>query len=155
MSDRWILLVFRLPRDPSAPRLAAWRSLRRLGAAFLQDGVAALPLDSRTREQLEWLADQIIEDGGEAHVWLAQPASPRQGRELAMRHAEAVADEYLAVAREADVALDRDAVVRRRTVRRLRRELRRIGARDYFPPPERTHAIEAVERLAALEAVPA
>ena len=39
---------------------------------------------------------------------------------------------------------------RRRTLSRLRRELRRIRARDYFPPPERQLAQEAVEELAEL-----
>jgi hypothetical protein len=32
----------------------------------------------------------------------------------------------------------------------LRRELRRIRARDYFPPPERERAERAVEELATL-----
>jgi hypothetical protein len=34
-------------------------------------------------------------------------------------------------------------------VKRLRREMRRIRARDYFPPPERESAQRAVEELAA------
>jgi hypothetical protein len=38
---------------------------------------------------------------------------------------------------------------RKRTVARLRRELRRIHARDYFPPPQREEAQQAVEALAA------
>ena len=39
---------------------------------------------------------------------------------------------------------------RRRTLGRLRRELRRIRARDYFPPPERELAQQAVDELAAV-----
>jgi hypothetical protein len=35
---QWVLLAYRLPREPSAPRLAVWRSLKRLGAAQLLDG---------------------------------------------------------------------------------------------------------------------
>jgi hypothetical protein len=34
-------------------------------------------------------------------------------------------------------------------VGRLRRELRRIGERDHFPPPERDEAKAAVEALAS------
>jgi hypothetical protein len=41
-------------------------------------------------------------------------------------------------------------VQRRRTLARLRRELRRIKARDYFPPPERELAQQAVDDLAAV-----
>jgi hypothetical protein len=41
------MLVYRLPREPSTPRITLWRKLRRLGVAQVVDGVAALPLDSR------------------------------------------------------------------------------------------------------------
>jgi hypothetical protein len=37
----------------------------------------------------------------------------------------------------------------RRTIQRLRRELRRISRRDYFPPQERRAARAAVDALAA------
>jgi hypothetical protein len=48
----------------------------------------------------------------------------------------------------AESALESGEVQRRRTLARLRRELRRVGSRDYFPPPERDGARAAVERLA-------
>ena len=70
--DRWVFLSYRLPRDPSAPRLAVWRRLKRLGVAQLLDGLVALPADSRNREQLEWTAEQVTESGGEAAIWLAE-----------------------------------------------------------------------------------
>jgi hypothetical protein len=41
-----------------------------------------------------------------------------------------------------------DTVARRRSLRRLRRQVREIRRRDYFPPVEREHARDAVERLA-------
>ena len=58
-----MLLAYRLPREPSTPRSALWRKLRRLGAVQVLDGLAALPLDARNREQLEWLADEVVEAG--------------------------------------------------------------------------------------------
>src|SRR4051812_50222715 len=61
---RWVLLSYRLPREPSTPRIAVWRRLRRLGAVQIGDGVAALPLDDRTREQFDWLANDVEEAGG-------------------------------------------------------------------------------------------
>ena len=69
----WVLLGYKVPREPSTPRIALWRALRRLGAVQVLDGLVALPADSRTREQLEWLADAVLEAGGEASVWLARP----------------------------------------------------------------------------------
>jgi hypothetical protein len=145
-----VLLAYRLPREPSTPRSALWRRLRRLGAAQVLDGLAALPLDARNREQLEWLAEEVVEAGGEATIWIGELASAAQERELATQMAEAVAAEYRALTVEAAAAREQAPGRRRRTLGRLRRELRRIRARDYFPPRERELAQQAVEELAAL-----
>jgi hypothetical protein len=152
----WVLLCYRLPREPSTPRIALWRKLRQLGAAQLLDGLVALPADSRTREQLEWLADQVGEAGGAAEVWVAQPGAAAQERRLIERMRRRIADEYGAVAAAAAEALSEDLGRRKRTLARLRQEFRRVRRRDYFPPPEREQARAAVERLAeSLKEVPA
>jgi ChrB-like protein len=144
-----VQLAYRLPREPSTPRIAVWRRLRRLGAVQIVDGLVALPRDSRTQEQLEWLADEIADAGGEATVWVATPGSAAHERALAERMATSVAAEYRAVIDAAETARERDATARRRTVSRLRRTLRAIRGRDFFPPPERELATTAVEELAA------
>src|SRR6266571_7951479 len=146
----WVLLAYRLPREPSTPRSALWRKLRRLGAAQVLDGLAALPLDARNRELLEWLADEVVEASGEATIWVGELASAAQEHELASRMAESVAAEYRTLIADATAALSERAGRRRRTLGRLRRELRRIRARDYFPPPERELAQQAVDALADL-----
>jgi hypothetical protein len=146
----WVLLAYRLPREPSTPRSALWRKLRRLGAVQVLDGLAALPLDARNREQLEWLAGEAVEAGGEATIWVGELGSAAQERELAARMAEAVAVDYRALIEQAAAARDQPAGQRQRTLKRLRRELRRTRARDYFPPPQRELAQQALEELAAL-----
>jgi hypothetical protein len=143
----WVLLAYRLPREPSAPRLAVWRKLKRLGVAQLLDGLVGLPLDSRNREQLEWIADQVVEAGGEASIWTATPAAPAQEREIAAAMQSSIAEQYLNVVEQARRA--EQAEGNRRILGRLRRELGRIERRDYFPPPERRQARVAVEELAA------
>jgi hypothetical protein len=60
----WVALSYRLPREPSRPRLAVWRRLKRLGAVVLHDSVWVLPADAKTREAFEWLAEEIEEQGG-------------------------------------------------------------------------------------------
>jgi hypothetical protein len=143
------MLAYRVPRSPSTPRIAIWRKLKRLGVAQLLDGLVALPLDSRTREALEWMADDVVAAGGEASVWVARPGSLSQERALATRMAEAIASEYEAIATEAQPAAELEPWLRRRTLARLRRELHRIRRRDFFPPSEREQAEAAVAQLAA------
>lgn len=150
---RWVLLAYRLPREPSNPRVGVWRKLERLGVARLGDGLVALPADARTREQLDWLAEEILEASGAATVWLATPGSAAQERAIAAAMRAARAAEYRAVTDQALSAAGAGAMERRRTARRLRGELRRIARRDFFPPPEREAARAAVDALAVKPAV--
>lgn len=145
---QWVMLVYRMPRVPSGPRIAVWRRLERLGVARLGDGVVALPADARTREQLDWIAAEVLAAGGSGTVWLSTPATAAQERETAAAMRAARAAEYQAVTAEAEGAVSRPAAERARVVRRLREELRRIGRRDFFPPPERDTARVAVRALA-------
>jgi Protein ChrB, N-terminal len=143
----WVLLAYRIPREPSTPRISVWRKLRRLGTAQLGDGLVALPKDARTKEQLEWIADEVLEAGGEANLWIARAGSIGQERSLASGMAAAVAEEYQAVIEAADAARSESGSAQRRSAARLRRELHRIGQRDHFPPAEREKAHRAVEGL--------
>jgi hypothetical protein len=145
----WVLLAYRMPREPSTPRITVWRKLKRLGVAQLLDGLVALPADERTREQLEWIADEVVAAGGTATVWLGRPGSAAQQRTIAASMSAAVADDYTAVLAAANDAAGADEAERRRTLARLRRELHRIGQRDHFPPSERDAARRAVNRLSA------
>jgi len=145
----WVLLSYRVPREPSAPRIAIWRKLKRLGVAQLGDGLVGLPADARTREQLEWIAEEVTDHGGEAALWLGHPLDPAARSALAGRMTAAVAAEYDAVAAEATAAQQGDLAARRRVLVRLRRDLRRIQGRDFFSTPQRDAARAAVEDLAA------
>jgi hypothetical protein len=146
---RWVLLSYRLPREPSTPRIGVWRKLERLGVARLGDGLVALPADARTREQFDWLAEEVTEAGGVATVWLATPGSGAQERVIAEGMRAARAAEYQAVTEQARAAASATGAERMRSARRLRGELRRIARRDFFPPAEREAARAAVDALAA------
>lgn len=149
----WVLLAYRMPREPSTPRIAVWRKLRRLGVVQVVDGLVALPADARTREQLEWLADEVLTAGGEATVWLGRLGSGAQEREMAGRMAASIAEEYLALVYDAEQAATAPSGPRSRTLSRLRREYRKVTARDFFPPPEREVARLAIARLAEVAEV--
>jgi len=152
---QWVLLAYRLPREPSTPRITLWRKLRRVGAVQVLDGLAGLPLTPRTREQFEWLADEVIEADGEASVWMAAPLSAAEERDLTSRLTRAIVDEYSAITTAAQAALREPSLARRRMLARLRRELRRIDERDYVLPSARNDAHAAVAALTAALEVPA
>ena len=147
-AGEWVLLSYRLPREPSTPRIALWRRLKRWGVVQLGDGLVALPADARTREQMEWAAEEALEAGGAAGVWLARPAAAGQERALAEEMSGARAREYTDLAVTATEALMLGAPDRARVLRRIRRQWREITRRDFFPPPQRESAAAALRVLA-------
>src|SRR3954469_7348806 len=93
----WVLLAYRVPRTPSAPRIAIWRKLRSLGVTQIVDGLVGLPLDARTQELLEWIAQDVEAAGGSAVLWGAETMSLRDERQLVVTLAANRAEEYRAL----------------------------------------------------------
>jgi hypothetical protein len=149
-----VLLVYRLPREPSRHRVAVWRKLRDLGALYLQDGVAALPEDAVTREQLEWLQLRVREAGGEATLWEAKPGTLAEEGELVEAFRSSREEAYRTIIAEAErlrrkVQMGGGALSEQ--LGKLEREFRVERRRDYFRSQLRLEAAGALK--AAREAV--
>jgi DNA-binding transcriptional regulator PaaX len=70
--NKWLLLVYKIPREPSVHRVSIWRKLKQLGAILLHDAVWVLPARPQTREHFQWLASEITELGGEASIFVSE-----------------------------------------------------------------------------------
>jgi hypothetical protein len=149
---RWVLLVYRLPREPSRHRVAVWRKLRDLGALYLKDGVAALPEDAVTREQLEWLQLRVREAGGEATLWEGRPGTLAEEAELVEAFRSSREEAYRIITAEAE-RLRRKALMGGKALMeqlgKLEREFRAERRRDYFRSPLRGEAAVALKAARA------
>jgi hypothetical protein len=101
-----------------------WRKLKRIGAIFFQDAVWVLPNNPRTEEQFQWLAAEIIENGGEATLWEADLALKGQDDLLEKQFAEQVDRGYVAILKQLQEANP--------DLESLSREYQHITAKDYF-----------------------
>lgn len=154
--QRWVMLIYRIPREPSRPRVAVWRKLKTLGALYLQDGVAVLPEDSVTREQLEWLQLYIREAGGEASVWEASVNSEAESRSLVETFRSSRDKAYEKIISKAE-RLKRKAEMSTagtsshetlsESLLKLEREFRTERKRDYFHSPLRQEANAALKAV--------
>lgn len=77
-NKQWLMLIYKVPRKPTASRVYVWRKLKQLGAVMLQDAVWILPDTERTAEQFQWLAAEITELAGEATLWKSALFSGQQ-----------------------------------------------------------------------------
>ena len=68
----WLLLIYKIPREPTAGRVYVWRKLKQLGAISVQDAVWVLPATPKTQEQFQWLAAEVMELGGEVSLFTSQ-----------------------------------------------------------------------------------
>ena len=141
----WILLSYRIPREPSTPRIAVWRQLKDLGVVQVGDGLVALPETTRNRERLQWVAASILEADGEAIVWDASTSTKRDARELAARQQDERTVEYTELLNSIR-AHDEPGI---RTIQKWRRAWRKIDRRDYFDSPLREEVRAAIEVKAA------
>ena len=64
----WLFLIHQLPPKPDYVRVKVRRRLQRLGAAALKSSVYALPDTEEHLEDFQWLANEIVADGGDATI---------------------------------------------------------------------------------------
>jgi hypothetical protein len=55
----WLLMVYRVPSEPSRHRVAVWREMKRMGALYVQNCVCLLPGFRGVRKKLEEIAGRI------------------------------------------------------------------------------------------------
>ena len=123
----WLLLVYRIPREPTASRVYVWRKLKQLGAVSIQDAAWVLPRTTRTtrtQEQFQWLAAEISELGGEAMLLEAEQLYATNEDSLRQQFVEPVEAEY----RDILKSLQR----KKRDFPELSKRYQQALARDYF-----------------------
>ena len=153
---RWLLLVHHLPPRPDYLRVKVRRRLQRLGAVLFKSSVYVLPARDETLEDFQWLANEIIADGGDASIFAASLLSGVSDEDVeASFRAERDAD-YRLLAEEARNMGDTEFPER---ITRLRRKLETIQRIDWFAAPGQDEARRALaereRQIAEPEAVAA
>src|SRR5260221_6761060 len=130
----WVLLVYKMPREPPSSRATIWRKLKRRGALVLHDAVWVLPATPWTREQFQWLTVEIGELGGEAYLWESYLLLNGQAEALVQQFQARVDAAYQEILGEVERE-DADLVA-------LSRKYQQVPAQDYFHSALGTHVRE-------------
>lgn len=123
----WLLLLYKIPPEPTSGRVFAWRKLKALGAILLHDSAWVVPATDRTREALRWLGVEIVERGGEVLVWEARQMPP--GDDTAM------VQQFQAQAEAGYTELMRALGQPSADLPALSRRYQQVRAQDYFNSP--------------------
>ncbi|MGE5554005.1 MAG: Chromate resistance protein ChrB [Betaproteobacteria bacterium] len=150
----WLLLVYRLPSEPSKGRVAVWREVKKLGAVYLQNGVCLLPADSASEAAFAQLAERITGLGGEATLFRAALPDPERETALVAQFNRFRDQEYAEVCEQGEHFLAEVAKETRagkftfgeleeieEDLEKLTRWLKKVAARDRFGAPGRERAL--------------
>jgi hypothetical protein len=144
MKQEWIILVYKIPQLPTRLRVQIWRHLQRIGALYLQDSVSIVPATNELTENMQWIADEIQEFGGEASLFRASPMTLPHEAQVLRRFAEAGRTETARI-RETLSALERrlgsvasagDLAARDDELRRIHQAALKLRHRSHFPVRE-------------------
>ncbi|HEX8858876.1 MAG TPA: Chromate resistance protein ChrB [Actinomycetes bacterium] len=157
----WLVLLVRLPAEPSRHRVAVWRELRRVGALSVGQGVWAVPQVEVFTQALERAVALVERGDGEAIVLQATGRTDADAGRLealftAAREAEWA--EFLADCAKYQAELDKEIRTRKFTLaeleeeeqslERLRRWHRDLRARDLFGAPSAPAAEQRLKHCA-------
>ena len=159
----WLVIAWRLPAGGSAGRVSMWRALKRLGAAVLTPGAAVVPFREELEEQLDWLAQEVEQQAGDAWVLPVLSLSGLEEQRVRTSLNAERTGEYAALTSRAEEFLRRAHdhpgpagayAERLRTEQELvalQRQFHKIRQRDYLSAPGRREAASTIDRCLAFQ----
>lgn len=158
-AQEWILLVHQLPQKPSKLRVRTWRKLQALGAVPIKNSVYVLPFNEKTNEDFQWLRQEIESSGGEASLFRAGSVEGATDKEIVELFRKERDQDYAKLISEFEglsgasreqakgnsLSVGRLAQYQNE-LSKLRQELDRVTATDFFQAQQGKKAREAFEK---------
>jgi hypothetical protein len=160
---RWLVLVIKLPADPSRHRVAVWRELRRVGALSLGQGVWAVPDVPAFADGVRRAIELTERADGQAVTLHASGRGPEDAARFEAMFTAARSEdwaEFLADCAKFEAEIANEIRIAKFTLAeleeeeqslgRLRRWHRDLMARDVFGAPEAARAGERLKECTAV-----
>lgn len=155
----WLLLVHLLPQKPTKLRVHVWRRLQALGAVPIKNSVYVLPYSEKTNEDFQWLRQEIESAGGQANLFRGGSVEGTTDTEIVSLFRKDRDEDYAKLISEFDglrgavhgqtkgnsLSAGKLAQYQAESSK-LRQELDRIVAIDFFDAPQGKKARDAFEK---------
>ncbi len=152
----WLLLVYRIPSEPTRLRATVWRRLKSLGAVYVQNSAAALPATDGAERALRRLRREILEMNGSAVLLSCSALAGEQDMVALFQAArDDEYDEILDKCHDFHAGLDKEYAANHFTygeleeneveLVKLKNWYAKVAARDVFGAPKRAAAVKALD----------
>ena len=155
----WLLITYKVPAEPSRMRVSLWRKLKELGAVYIQQGAAVLPMTEALLAQALTIREDTVAGGGELLVGRTEFVDERDdARVVAAFQAQRDSDygEIVEQCERLVCELDGETANGKFTyaeieeneteLARIHKWMERIVARDWFAAPGRSRAEQAIDQ---------
>ena len=161
---RYQLLIYQVPSQPSAARVAVWRELKRMGALYLQQSACVMPLTASYRNQLEAVATRITTLGGMYYLLPLRQLPPEEDIKIVEGFRAQSSQQYDEIIENCEVNFTKEiefetfrqnfsyaeAEEIRQDLDKIRRWYDRVVERDWFEAPRREDAAAWIGRCERL-----
>lgn len=154
--QRWLLLTHQLPAEPSNVRVKVWRKLQALGAVPIKNSIYVLPNTPTSREDFDWLRKEIQQMKGEASIFIGDPISDLDDKQIIRTFQEARAKDFERFIESVEMLSEKiksaleGGHVKADTLERLEKlwnthkaDLESLSRIDFFNAPNRSRAENA------------
>lgn len=93
-TEKWLLLLYRLPTRNSGARVSLWRQLKKSGALPFTTSASLLPDSAGHHERFQWIAQQVRDAGGEGTLIRVTEVEGVSHADLVRQFNEARAKDY-------------------------------------------------------------
>lgn len=162
--ERWLLLTYKVPSQPSNARVSVWRDLRRLGAFYLQQAVCVLPATPAVAQALAAIRGKVDKLGGTSFCAVLTDLEPAEHQQIVQGLLGAAERDYAEIVEECETKFFKEIEFERfrrnytfeeteevgQDLEKLRRWLDKVIARDWIGAPGRTLAEQKIAECADL-----
>jgi hypothetical protein len=164
MRDGWLLLIYRVPSEPSNNRVSVWRELKRLGALYLQQCTCIVPGFPECERGVASATSKIKGFGGTYNLFRVRDVDPNEEASLLAGFRDLSAKEYAEILEECqtkfakEIEFERfrenytyeEAEEIREDLEKIRRWFARVVDRDWFEAGQRAEVAAELDRCEAL-----
>jgi len=160
----WLVLIYRVPPEPSSNRVSIWRDLKRVGALYLQQCVCVVPRHAALRAAIVEIREKIGRLGGSSNLFEIAELAAEEEASLLDGFRDLVAKQYAEIVEECETKFVKEIEFERfrqnftfaeaeeieQDLEKIRRWYAKVQERDWYDAPGRDELEAWIVRCAEL-----
>lgn len=160
----WIVLIYRVPPEPSSNRVSVWRDLKRVGALYLQQCVCVVPRQEQLRSAIDAVREKITRLGGSSNLFEVGALAAEEELALISGFQDLSAKQYAEIVEECETKFVKEIEFERfrqnfsfaeaeeidQDLDKIRRWFTQVQERDWFQATGRADVEAWISRCAEM-----